>query len=466
MKWIPYTYQQHCIDHILNHEGAGLFLDMGLGKTVITLSAIDILMFDRVEVQKALVIAPLAVAQDVWTDERDKWDHLKHLRISRVIGSEAQRKKALLANADIYVINRENTDWLVAQYGTRFPFDMVVLDELSSFKNPSSQRFKAIRKVMPMVKRRVGLTGTPAANGLIDLWGEVFLLDYGKRLGETFPTFCQRYFFKNKYVAFGKYQLREGEPLLGKDIYEKEIFSKIQDICISMKKEDFLDMPELVERNIEITLSHEALKRYQEFEKEKVLELDDEEEITAINAAALRTKLMQFASGAVYDTEKIYHEVHSHKIDRLEEILDTLNGTPLLVAYAYQHDLHRIQRHLKKFNPVKLDTPEKRLAWNRGEISFAALHPASGGHGLNLQYGGHNVLWFGPTDNLEWYQQLNGRIYRQGQEFTTFINRFLAKGTIDAAVYASLDGKEDVQDALMKATRAIIDKWKPKRRRA
>lgn len=465
MIYTPFTYQTHATDHVINNPYAGLFLDMGLGKTVSTLTAIDQLMFDRCEVNKVLVIAPKRVAEEVWLTEKDKWDHLRHLRISKVLGTERQRIEALKAKADLYVINRENVVWLISHLGGAWPFDMVVIDELSSFKSNKAARFKALRMVRPKINRVVGLTGTPAPNGLLDLWSQMYLLDMGERLGKTIGGYRERYFTpgkRNGHIVY-EYKLRvdkEDADLIGADYYEKKIYELIGDICISMKSEDYLDLPERITRDRIVNLSPAILRQYQDFEKQRVLSLPDDEEVSAINAAGLRNKLMQFANGAVYDENKNYHEIHNEKIDALEEILDVLNGKPLLLFYTYRHDLERIKKYLHKYKPVELKSAAEIYDWNRKKISFMVTHPASASHGLNLQAGGHNSLWFGPTDNLEWYQQANKRLDRLGQVENPIVNRLAAANTMDAAVYQALADKTSVQDALMDAVKAIVKKYK------
>jgi SNF2 family DNA or RNA helicase len=454
-----YPYQDHAAQHIIDNPAAGLFLEMGLGKTVAALTAIDALMFDRVEIDKVLVIAPLKVAENVWGSEVEKWKHLNHLRVSLVLGSERQRKEGLKAKADIYVINRENVSWLVAHYAGAFPFDMVVIDELSSFKSAKAVRFKALRMVRPKVKRIVGLTGTPAPNGLLDLWSQLYLLDMGERLGKTLTSYRDKYFTpgkRNGHVIF-EYNLRkDNEILLGQGYYEKEIYEKIGDICISMKKKDYLDLPGRVDRNVEINLPPDIQTKYNTFEREQVLALM-EHELTAVNAAGLRIKLLQFANGAVYTGDKKnFIEVHDQKIRMLDEILESMNGKPILVFYSFQHDLERIKLHLKHHKPYVLKTPEDFKLWNEGKISFAVGHPASMSHGLNLQFGGHHSFWFGLPDNLEWYQQACERLDRPGQENLVINQRLIAKKTLDEAVLSSLEGKTDVQEALMNAVKALI----------
>jgi len=447
-----HRYQDYSVDFIIENLYCGLFLDLGLGKTVTALTAIDRLMYDLLEVEKVLVIAPLRVAQDTWSTEAQKWDHLKHLRISKVLGSERQRKEALRAKADIYVTNRENVVWLVGYLGSAFPFDMVVIDELSSFKSPKAQRFKVLRQVRPLMKRVVGLTGTPAPNSLIDLWSQLYLLDRGERLGKTIGEYREKYFSPGQRqgaVVFN-YKARDGSG--------QKIHDRISDICISMKAEDYLSLPERIDREVIVKLPDKVRRQYEDFEKAQVLALM-EGDITAVNAAALTNKLLQFANGAVYDTNKAPHEVHAAKLDALDEILDTANGQPVLVFYSYRHDLERIMTRMKQYKPVRLDKPEDIKAWNRGEIQLMLAHPASAGHGLNLQAGGNIIVWFGMTWSLELYQQANARLHRQGQQKPVIIHHLIAEGTMDTDVIQALMKKADSQESLLAAVKARIEKY-------
>lgn len=463
MIYRPHPYQEHATAHIIDHPAAGLFLDMGLGKTVSTLTAIDQLINDLFEVTKVLVIAPKRVAEDTWSTECAKWDHLQHLKLSKILGSEAQRKNALRQKADIYIINRENVAWLVAQYGTAFPFDMVVIDESSSFKNAKSARFKALRQVRPLVSRVVILTGTPVPNGLLDLWPQLYLLDQGERLGKTITSYRERYFTegkKNGHVVY-EYKLRQGDAdLLGKDYYQKEIYDKIADICISMKAEDYLTLPGRIERDVELRFPAKVQQQYQEFERKQVLALEDLDEISAVNAAALTNKLLQFANGAVYDENRNWYEVHKEKLDALEEIIENSNGHPVLIFYSYKHDLERIMHHLKAYKPQELKTSDDIARWNKKQIPVLMAHPASAGHGLNLQAGGNIIVWFGLPWSLELYQQANTRLDRQGQEQVVIIHRLIAKGTMDEDVVRALANKAGGQEALLQAVKVRILKYR------
>lgn len=451
MQFNPWNYQQYSINHIIDHKTSGLFLDMGMGKTVSTLTAIDNLIFLG-EVNKVLVIAPLRVAEDTWSTEVEKWDHLRYLKISKILGSKKQREEALKKDADIYVTNRENVDWLVMECFDSWIWDMVVIDELSSFKSSKAKRFRALKKVRPYFKRIVGLTGTPAPNSLIDLWPQIYLLDGGQRLGKTITGFKDRYFNpgrRNGYVVYN-WELKEGA--------EESIQNKISDICISMKANDYLDLPERIDNKVEISLSKKALETYKKLEKELVIEID-EEDITAANAAVLTNKLLQMANGAIYSENKEVVNIHDEKLEKLEEIIDISNGKSVLVFYNFKHDYNRISELLtkKKINHQTLNTSEDIKRWNDGEIQVALLHPASAGHGLNLQYGGNIIVWFGLTWSLELYQQANARLHRQGQKETVIIHHLIAKGTVDEDVMNALANKEINQDMLLEAVKARME---------
>ena len=446
MKYIPYSYQEYALKFILNSKAAGIFLDCGLGKTVITLTAIAELMHNRFEISKALVIAPLRVAENVWDVEAKKWDHLKHLRVAKVLGSEKKRIQALASNADIYVINRENTKWLVDYYKKDWPFDMLVLDELSSFKSHRAKRFKALRKVRPLCKRVVGLTGTPAPNGLIDLWAQVYLLDSGQRLGKTISGYRERYFLpdkRNQHVIFS-YKPREGA--------EEAIYKKLSDICISMKNRDYLTLPERMDNILGINLPPKVLEQYRQLERDLLLPLL-EGDIVAGSAAVLTNKLLQITGGAVYDEGKKVQILHDEKLKALEDLVEAANGKPVLVYYNYRHELERIQ---KQFLCRVLDTAKDMEDWNKGEIPVMLAHPASAGHGLNLQNGGSTIIWFGLPWSLELYQQANARIHRQGQKNTVVVHHLVAKETIDEDVMQVLAKKQAGQEALLQAVKARV----------
>lgn len=450
MKFSPWKYQTYAINHVMDHKASGLFLDMGMGKTVSTLTAIDNLLWLG-DINKVLVIAPLRVAEDTWSTECEKWEHLKHLRISKILGTKKQRRDALLKDADVYVTNRENVDWLVGECFSSWMWDMVVIDELSSFKSSKAKRFRALKKVRPYFKRIVGLTGTPAPNSLIDLWPQIYLLDGGQRLGKTITGYRERFFSpgrRNGYVVYN-WELKQGA--------EESIQNKISDICISMSAKDYLDMPDRIDNRIDITLPKKALDTYKQLEKDLVIELG-EDDITAANAAVLTNKLLQLANGAIYTETKEVIKVHDEKLNRLEEIIDTSNGKPVLVFYNFKHDYERISKLLEKLK-IKyqtLNTSEDIKSWNNGEIEVALLHPASAGHGLNLQYGGNIIVWFGLTWSLELYQQANARLYRQGQKETVIIHHLIAKETVDEDVMNALANKEVNQNMLLESVKARL----------
>jgi len=462
MKYVPHNYQQFGENHIIDNPAAGLFMQMGLGKTVVTLTAINRLIYQELEVERVLVVAPKRVAENTWTTEADKWDHLRHLRISKVMGTERQRIDALRKKADVYVIGRDNVAWLVGYCQTAFPFDMLVLDELSSFKNAKSRRFKTLRMVRPLVRRIVGLTGTPRPNGLPDLWPQMYLLDQGQRLGKTLTSYREKYLTPGRRNGKTIYEYKvKGDDtggLLGADIYEREIYEKIADICVSMKTEDYLTLPGRISRTVDIALPESVKSGYDRFEREQVLALADVGEITAVNAATLAGKLLQYANGAIYDQEKRAHTIHEEKIDALREILESANGEPVLVFYSFRHDLDRIKRALAGFNVRELHGPADIEDWNAGKIDVFLLHPASAGHGLNLQAGGHIIVWFGPTWSLELYQQANARLDRQGQTEAVIIHHLIAKGTIDEIVMKRMWDKDAGQEGLLFALRPVIER--------
>lgn len=465
-----HNYQNACVEHIIDNPFCGVFLDMGLGKTVSTLTAINYLMNDYCEINTVLVIAPKRVAESVWEEEAVKWEHLKHLRFSKIIGSEAKRIEALKAKADIYIISRDNIAWLCALYGGgKLPFDMAVIDELSSFKSYKSLRFKALRSSRPYLKRLVGLTGTPAPNGLIDLWPQIYLMDRGDRLEKTITRYREKYFRPgrtNGNVVYS-YSLLENS--------EAQIHNKISDICISMKAEDYLQMPIRTDNFIKLRMPEALKKQYQDFEKDKVLELikpeqeyleeidkwvDKPVEISIANAAALSNKLLQFANGAIYDENRGVHPIHDIKLEALKEIVENSQGQPILVAWTFQFDRDRIKEALKAYGPRELKTNKDIEDWNAGKIPVLLAHPASAGHGLNLQAGGSIIVWYGQTWSLELYQQFNARLYRQGQENHVIINHLILEGSHDEDVINALKSKDKKQNSLMENIKAKIDKYK------
>ena len=447
MKYKPHEYQSYATEFILSHPISAVFLEMGLGKSVITLSAIFDLCLDSFLVCKVLVIAPLRVARDTWPAEINKWDHLKGLSYSVAVGTEKERIDALKKQSTLYIINRENVDWLVHKSGIPFQFDMVVIDELSSFKSYGAKRFKSLLKVRPSVKRIVGLTGTPSSNGLMDLWAEFRILDLGQRLGRYISHYRNTYFKPDKRNAQIIFSYK---PLPGA---EDEIYKQISDITISMKSTDYLKMPEYVSNEVFVTLSEKEWKVYSDFKEDMVANLGDEE-IDAVNAAVLSGKLLQMANGAVYDSENKAHVIHDKKLDALEDLIEGANGKPVLVAYWYKHDLERIKDRF----PVKQIQSSKDIEdWNDGKIPIAVIHPASAGHGLNLQSGGSTLIWFGLTWSLELYQQTNARLYRQGQKDTVIVHHIITKNTIDEDVLLALTKKEKTQDALIDAVKANLE---------
>lgn len=455
MQFVPHAYQKHCIDKIIELDKVGLFLDMGLGKTVTTLTAIKELKYNRFQVRKVLIIAPKKVAEGTWTKEKDKWDHTQMLRVSPVLGSEKKRIKAINTPSDLYVINRENVVWLVDYYRNAWPFDMVVIDESSSFKNHSAKRFKALVQVMSKIKRLVELTGTPSPNGLNDLWSQIYLLDEGKRLGKRYGQFRERYFDPGRRGPQGF--VYDYDP---KDGAEQSILSAISDICISMKAEDYLQLPDMVIHEIPVSLDAKAEKVYKELERKMILELPENEEISVTSAAALSNKLLQLANGAVYDEEHKAHEVHTSKLDAFLELVESLQGKPLLVFYNFQHDKERILKVLgtKKLRVKELKTVQDEDDWNHQEIDILLTHPASSAYGLNLQQGGNHVCWFGLTWNYELYTQANKRLHRQGQTEKVIVHHLICSGTRDVDVMKALKKKEGVQDFVMESLKARIRK--------
>lgn len=449
-----HNYQRHCVEHIMSHPECGLLLEMGLGKTIASLTALNLLLFDTFEVKKPLIIAPLNVAKYTWQDEIDNWAHLKHLKLVKILGDEKSRSKALNSPADIYIINRENVAWLVGKVGSAWSFDMLILDELTSFKSSKAIRFKALKQIRPLVKRVVGLTGTPSPNGYIDLWSQIFLLDQGERLGKFKTHFIDRFFTVDPKTVYSGYPKQ-----IPRDFSLEAIQGLIGDICISMKSEDYLELPGRVHRIINVHLSDAEMQAYEEFEKSQIMLLPEGEAISVANAAALRGKLVQFANGAIYDENRAYHVVHDAKLDMLEELVDVATS-PVLIFYRFKHDLDRMQKRLKSYAPRLLTSEKDKNDWNEGKIKVLLAHPASAGHGLNLQKGGNNVVWFGDPDSLELYQQANARLDRQGQVKQVIIQHMATVGTIDEAIAQALIGKADVQEALMQAIKARVKKYR------
>lgn len=446
MRYVAYNYQNYAKNFILAHKVSALFLDCGLGKTITTLTAINELMYDSFEISKVLIIAPLRVAQSTWKEEIEKWDHLNLLRYSIAVGDEKERLKALKQNSDIYIINRENVDWLVTKSGIDFNFNMLIIDELSSFKSHTSKRFKSLLKIRPYFERVVGLTGTPSSNGLMDLWAEFRVLDLGERLGRYITHYRNEYFLPDK---------RNGAVIFSykpQPNAEERIYRRLSDMTISMKSTEYLKMPELILNELEINLDEEDQTKYKKFKKEMVMTIQ-EKEIDAINAASLSNKLIQLANGSIYDEDKKFYEVHNKKLDKLEEIIESANGKPVLVSYWFKADKERIE---KRFKVKEIKTADDIKQWNMGIINLALIHPASAGHGLNLQSGGSTLVWFSLTWSLELYQQTNARLYRQGQKDTVVIHHLITKNTIDEDIMKSLKRKDKTQEALMKAVKARI----------
>lgn len=450
-----HSYQKFCVDFIEEHPNCGVFLDMGLGKTIISLTAISHLLYDSFEVSRVLIIAPLRVARDTWIAELSKWEHLRGLKMERVIGTPKERVAALSRRAEMYIINRENVEWLVKHFaGRRMPFDMLVIDELSSFKNSRAKRFLALKKILPQFSRVVGLTGTPAPNGLEDLWPQVFLLDRGVRLGRTMKSYLDMFFdTPNSWLPY-KHELKTGA--------EEEIYKRLGDICVSMRAADHLEMPERVDNIVEVMLSAREEKLYRQMERDMLLPYADGD-VLALNAASLAGKLLQLANGAVYDEFHNVRVLHERKLDALEDLIEAANGKPLLVMYAFQHDLTRIQERFGKYTTEtpegvrELKTSADMEDWNEGRIRVAVTQPASTCHGLNLQHGGCTIVWFGLNWSLELYEQANARLWRQGQKQTVVIHHLVTKGTMDEQVMKALHDKAADQNALLAAVKARID---------
>lgn len=445
MQYNPHDYQVYAYNRILDTPKIGLFMEMGLGKTVITLTAIEELMYHRIDIFRVLIIAPKKVAEDTWSRETQKWDHLKHLTISKVLGDKKKRLKALEADADIYVIGRDNVKWLVDECRKTWRFDTVVIDELSSFKSNQSQRFKALRSVMPLIDRVIGLTGTPAPNGYTDLWSQIYLLDRGERLGKTIGAYREQYFtagMRNGYTVFN-WNLRKGA--------DKLIQDKISDICVSMRAKDYLKLPERIDNTVYVKLSDQEMGLYKKMEREQILLMDDDTAVVGLSAAAVGNKLLQIANGRVYDTERNVIHIHDAKLDALEEIIDCNPHEPVLVFYNFQHDLTALQERFQRLKPRMLKTAQDIADWNDGQIKLLLAHPASIGYGLNIQDGGHIIVWYGLTWNLELYAQANARLHRQGQLLSVIIHHLVAAGTIDEDVMRALASKDDMQNALIRA---------------
>ena len=452
MKATLHPYQEYSKNFILDHPYCALLLDMGLGKTLSSLTAIDELLHTFEIIQNVLVIAPLSVAEKTWTDEIEKWDHLQHLTFSKVLGNPKQREEALFKKADVYLINRENVEWLVNYYQRNWPFKTVIIDELSSFKSSSAKRFKALRKVRPKMERVIGLTGTPSPNSLMDLWAQMYLLDQGERLGKTITQYRNKYFApaqKNGHIVYS-WQLIPGA--------EEAIYNKISDICVSMKAKDYLQLPPRTENIIELDLNPTSWKQYKELEREYVLELEGTD-VVASNAATLSNKLLQLSNGAVYDENGDGREIHQEKLNALERVIEDAQGQSVLVFYQYQHDLERIQARFKQAKALNVSDGDIEK-WNEGKIPLLLAHPQSAGHGLNLQKGGHIIVWFGLTWSLEFYQQANARLDRQGQTQPVIIHHLVTKGTIDEQVIKALQAKEQGQSALMAAVKAKIEEYR------
>ena len=454
MIFKPHNYQAYCMEQIMEKPALGLFLDMGLGKTIITLSAIQQLKYGRFQVNKVLVIAPKKVAEATWQREAEKWDNVKRLRISTVLGSESKRIRALNTQADIYIINRENVVWLVDHYKNSWPFDMVVVDEFSSFKSHSAKRFKALAAIRGHIRRIVGLTGTPSPNGLNDLWSQVYLLDQGARLGKYYTHFRDRYFEPGKRSRDVIYSY---DPKAGADT---AIMDAVSDICISMKSEDYLELPDITYDTVPVQLDAKAAKAYAKLERDMVLALNDNEVIDVASAAALSNKLQQLANGAIYDENKEWHEVHNCKIDAFMELVEQLNGKSALVFYNFRHDLERLTEALKKskLRVRLLAGPQDEKDWNDGKIDILLAHPASAAYGLNLQEGGNHVVWFGLNWSLELYQQANKRLHRQGQKEKVIIHHLICEGTRDTDLAAALDEKDKAQEYVLTSLKARIDR--------
>lgn len=454
-----HKYQKVCVEHIISHPFCGVFLDMGLGKTISTLTAIEELKYDYCEIDTVLIIAPKRVVETVWEEEAKKWDHTKHLTFSKIIGTERQRLAALKVKADVHIISRDNIAWLCSLYAAKLPYDMLVIDELSSFKAHQTQRFKSLRLARPWFKRVVGLTGTPAPNGLINLWSQMYLIDRGERLEKTITAYRSRYFrpgASNGYVVYSYKLLSDSERL---------IQERIKDICISMRAEDYLEMPERIDNFVRVTMPDKLMDAYKKFEQENVITLANEIEegtttVNAVNAAALSNKLLQFANGAMYDENKNVVPIHDLKLEALKEIIEAADGKPVLVAWTYQFDRDRIKNYFRSMAPRELKTTEDINDWNAGKVRLMLAHPASAGHGINLQAGGNIIVWYGLTWSLELYQQFNARLYRQGQKQRTIIHHIVNTGTHDEDVVRALKSKDKTQNNLMNSIKAKLELYR------
>jgi SNF2 family DNA or RNA helicase len=455
MIYKPYEYQQTATRWIMEHPRCGLFLDMGLGKTVSTLTAIQ-QMIDDCEITRTLVVAPKKVAETTWSTEAEKWNHLQGLSVVKVMGTEKQRNLALATKADVYVIGRDSFVWLCGKYGGMLPFDVLVIDELTSFKSSKSERFKAMRQAVPTVKRVIGLTGTPAPNGLIDLWAQMYCIDMGARLGKSVTKYRETYFETHKWNNIVvRCDVKKG--------CDEIIRNKIADICLSMQAKDYLQLPNLLTHNVTIDLTPATMAAYSKFEKEKVLEFADEHagepaNILANSAAGLMNKLSQFANGAIYDDDRNVHDIHSEKLDKLAEIVEAANGSSVLVFYQYKHDVSRIAKKLKGYKVVAYEGEQQLKDWNAGKIDVLLAHPASTAYGLNMQQGGHYIVWFGVGWNLELYQQANARLHRQGQQHPVTVYKLLCRNTVDERAATALENKKGVQQSLLDSLNYLIRK--------
>lgn len=456
MTFKPYEYQQRAIDFVLKNPACGLLLDMGLGKSVIALTAIQELI-DRCEIEKALVVAPKKVAEATWTAESDKWDHLRALKVVKVLGTEKQRKMALAEKADVYVVGRDNFVWLVGQYGGTLPFDMLIIDELTSFKNSKSQRFKAMKIARPGFNRVIGLTGTPAPNGLIDLWGQMYCIDLGERLGKSVTKYRESYFESHKWNNIVvRCDVKKGCDDIIRD--------RISDICLSMQAKDYLQLPEMLVHTSRLTLSPSVMESYTKFEREKVLEFKEHHtgepaNLLANSAAGLMNKLTQFANGAIYDDERNVRHIHDEKLDKLAEIVEEANGNAVLVFYQFRHDIRRIQERLKGYKVVVYENEKQLADWNAGKIDVLLAHPASTAYGLNMQQGGHYIAWFGTGWDLELFQQANARLHRQGQRHPVIVYKIVAANTVDEKAAAALEGKKVKQQSLLDSLGELLRKY-------